>query len=86
MQPGNGSVSFFRTPTVKLSGDTVYDDVAFGPENLVLERGEIDRRVEKVLRDVGLNGLGEKSPHNLSGGEKRLLAIAGVLAMEPRSY
>ncbi len=74
----------FQDAESQIVGDTVYDDIAFGPENLRLKRQEIDRRVKKALVDVGLEGFEEKAPHNLSGGEKRLLAIAGVLAMEPQ--
>ena len=74
----------FQDADSQIVGDSVYDDVAFGPENLRLDRAEIDRRVEQALFDVGLDGFEKKSPHNLSGGEKRLLAIAGVLAMKPQ--
>ena len=74
----------FQNADSQIVGDTVYDDVCFGPENLRLEREEIEARVEKALADVNLGGALDKSPHNLSGGEKRRLAIAGVLAMAPR--
>lgn len=74
----------FQDADSQIVGETVYDDVAFGPENLRLDRSEIDRRVGLALGDVDLSGFEEKSPHNLSGGEKRRLAIAGVLAMNPR--
>ena len=74
----------FQDAESQIVGDTVYDDVAFGPENLRLQRAEIDRRVSRALSDVNLSGFEERTPHTLSGGEKRRLAIAGVLAMTPQ--
>ena len=74
----------FQDADSQIVGETVYEDVAFGPENLRLERLEIQRRVIQALRTVGLQDLADQRPHLLSGGEKRRLAIAGVLAMEPR--
>jgi len=74
----------FQDPDSQIVGETVYDDVAFGPENLSLERAEIKKRVADSLQAVGLTHLAEQRPYLLSGGEKRRLAIAGVLAMRPR--
>ena len=74
----------FQDADSQIIGDTVFDDVCFGPENLRLEREEIDTRARTALAAVNLNGQEDKSPHNLSGGEKRRLAIAGVLAMAPQ--
>lgn len=74
----------FQDADSQIVGETVYDDAAFGPENLGLPRQEIDRRVRQALAAVNLTGFEEKRPHCLSGGEKRRLAIAGVLAMAPR--
>ena len=74
----------FQDADSQIIGDTVYDDVSFGPENLRMQRTQIDQRVHQALSDVNLNGFEDRSPHNLSGGEKRRLAIAGVLAMSPR--
>jgi biotin transport system ATP-binding protein len=74
----------FQDADSQIVGETVYDDVAFGPENLLRDRVEIDRRVAEALAAVGLSGWEDKRPHLLSGGEKRRLAIAGVLAMAPR--
>ncbi len=74
----------FQNPDSQIVGETVYDDVAFGPENLSLDRAEIEKRVNESLQSVGLSHLAEERPHLLSGGEKRRLAIAGVLAMRPR--
>jgi biotin transport system ATP-binding protein len=74
----------FQDADSQIVGETVYDDVAFGPENLKLGRAEIDRRVQEALAATGLVHLAQKRPHLLSGGEKRRLTIAGVLAMQPR--
>ena len=74
----------FQNADSQIVGETVSADIAFGPENLRLGREEIDRRVEQALHIVGLEPLRDHSPHILSGGEKRRLAIAGVLAMQPR--
>ena len=74
----------FQDADSQIVGETVYDDAAFGPENLALARDQINRRVSRALAAVNLSGLENKQPHHLSGGEKRRLAIAGVLAMAPR--
>jgi biotin transport system ATP-binding protein len=74
----------FQDADSQIVGETVYDDTAFGPENLGFERSHIDRRVSRALAAVDLSGFENKQPHRLSGGEKRRLAIAGVLAMSPR--
>jgi len=62
---------------------TVYQDVAFGPANLGYDEVSVRKAVGKALRQVGLEGFERRAPHNLSGGEKKRVAIAGVLAMEP---
>lgn len=74
----------FQDADSQIVGETVYEDVAFGPENLQLDRREIQKRVDCALQTVGLQDLADQRPHLLSGGEKRRLAIAGVLAMEPQ--
>ncbi len=74
----------FQDADSQIIGETVYEDVAFGPENLKLSRDEINRRVSAALEAVGLTGLENKPPYLLSGGQKRRLAIAGVLAMQPK--
>jgi biotin transport system ATP-binding protein len=74
----------FQDADSQIIGETVREDIAFGPENLGLPREEQARRVDRVLRAMGLDALSEKPCHLLSGGEKRRLAIAGMLAMEPR--
>jgi len=65
-------------------GQTVAEDVAFGPENLNLSRKEVDDRVKESLEAVGLSAFANQQPHTLSGGQKRKLAVAGVLAMKPK--
>lgn len=62
---------------------SVYDDVAFGPRNYKLDEEEVNRRVIKALETVGCLHLKDKPPYRLSGGEKRSIAIATVLSMEP---
>ena len=75
----------FQYPEYQLFEETVAKDVAFGPNNLGLDAAEIEKRVETALKQVGLNPaeVSEKSPFELSGGQKRRVAIAGVLAMQP---
>lgn len=76
----------FQYPEYQLFEDTVEKDVAFGPKNMKLEKEEIDRRVKEALNLVGLDYdvYAKRSPFELSGGEKRRVAIAGVIAMEPK--
>jgi len=74
----------FQDPDSQIVGETVREDVAFGPENLGLPSEEITERVNGALRLMGLENLSEKPCYLLSGGEKRRLSIAGVLAMKPR--
>lgn len=74
----------FQYPEYQLFEITIYQDVAYGPKNLGLSEEEIKERVESSLRVVGLSeDLWQKSPFELSGGQKRRVAIAGVLAMNP---
>lgn len=74
----------FQYPEYQLFEETVYKDIAFGPKNMGLSDDEINIRVRSVLRFVGLDdSYLEKSPFDLSGGEKRRVAIAGVMAMNP---
>jgi biotin transport system ATP-binding protein len=73
----------FQDPRDQLVAATVGGDVAFGPENLGLSREEIDRRVADALAAVNLEGRAEESVHELSGGERERVAIAGALAMHP---
>lgn len=74
----------FQYPEYQLFEDTVYKDIAFGPKNMKLSESEIDRRVRKCANYLGIKESHlSKSPFDLSGGEKRRVAIAGVMAMEP---
>ena len=74
----------FQYPEYQLFEETVYRDIAFGPRNMGLEEAEIDRRVRQAAAFAGVGeSLLEKSPFELSGGQKRRVAIAGVIAMEP---
>ncbi len=74
----------FQYPEYQLFEETVYRDIAFGPKNMKLDAKEVDRRVRQAASFVGLeDALLEKSPFDLSGGQKRRVAIAGVIAMEP---
>ena len=75
----------FQYPEYQLFEETVYRDIAFGPTNMGLSKDEIDRRVRESAHFAGLtDDLLEKSPFALSGGQKRRVAIAGVIAMEPK--
>jgi energy-coupling factor transport system ATP-binding protein len=75
----------FQYPEYQIFEETVYRDIAFGPKNMGLGKDEIDRRVRQTALDVGIKEeLLEKSPFELSGGQKRRVAIAGVMAMEPK--
>ncbi len=73
----------FQDSDSQIVGETAREDVAFGPENLGLSREEIRQRVDWALRIMNLEGVAEKPCDLLSGGEKKRLAIAGVLAMKP---
>ena len=74
----------FQYPEYQLFEETVYADIAFGPKNMKLSEGEIDERVREAAALVGVDeGLFERSPLELSGGQKRRVAIAGVIAMRP---
>ena len=74
----------FQNPDNQIVGMSVEEDVAFGPSNLGLAAVEVRRRVDQALETVGLTGLQTHSPHALSGGQKQLLALAGLLAMNPK--
>lgn len=73
----------FQNPDDQLFAPTVIEDVAFGPMNLGFSDDEVDERVEEALKLVGMSGLEKKAPHHLSGGQKKRVAIAGILAMRP---
>lgn len=75
----------FQYPEYQIFEETVYKDIAFGPKNMGLDDAEIKRRVLETAHDIGLKEeLMERSPFELSGGQKRRVAIAGVMAMEPK--
>ena len=75
----------FQYPEYQLFEETVYKDIAFGPRNMKLDEGEIDRRVRRAAAFAGLGDeILQRSPFELSGGQKRRVAIAGVIAMEPK--
>ncbi len=74
----------FQYPEYQLFEETVYRDIAFGPKNMGLPAGEVDRRVREAAGFVGITDAQlQASPFDLSGGQKRRVAIAGVIAMEP---
>ena len=74
----------FQYPEYQLFEETVYKDIAFGPKNMGLDEGEVDRRVREAAGFVGITDRQlQASPFDLSGGQKRRVAIAGVIAMEP---
>ena len=73
----------FQNPDNQIFAPSVEEDVAFGPLNLKLPMDEVQRRVEDALKRVGMEGFEKKAPHHLSGGQKKRVAIAGILAMKP---
>ena len=80
----HGHVGYvMQHPERQLFAETVAEDVAFGPKNLHLPKDEVTRRCRGALKLVGLLGLEEASPFELSGGQQRMCAIAGILAMQP---
>ena len=74
----------FQNPDNQLVATIVEQDVAFGPENLGVERKELRRRVDSALETVGMTAYAKHEPHRLSGGQKQRVAIAGILAMMPQ--
>jgi cobalt/nickel transport system ATP-binding protein len=73
----------FQNPDDQIFAPTVEEDVAFGPLNLGLSMEEVQDRVEEALARVGMEGYEKTAPHHLSGGQKKRVAIAGILAMKP---
>ena len=74
----------FQNPDDQLFMPTVEEDVAFGPLNMGLDAGEVGMRISAAMRAVGAEGLRKRSPMQLSGGQKRAVALAAVLAMRPQ--
>lgn len=73
----------FQDTDTQILGETVYSEIAFGPENLGLSPESVRERVDRVMKDLSLEALRDRHPATLSGGEKRRLTIAGILAMAP---
>jgi cobalt/nickel transport system ATP-binding protein len=73
----------FQNPDDQIFAPTVEQDVAFGPTNLGLDEETIHHRVHEALRIMGIEDIAHRVPHHLSGGEKKRVAIAGIIAMEP---
>ena len=73
----------FQDPNDQLFAPTVKEDVAFGPMNLGLDYDEVEKRIRESLEMVGMSGFEEKTPHHLSGGQQKRVAIAGIIAMRP---
>ncbi len=74
----------FQNPDDQLFAPTVKEDVAFGPVNLGLSKGDVEKRVNESLKRVEMFEFKNKAPHHLSGGQKKRVAIAGILAMHPK--
>lgn len=74
----------FQNPDDQIFAPTVEEDVAFGPLNLGLPMEKVQKRVTEALARVGMSGFEKKAPHHLSGGQKKRVAIAGILAMKPK--
>ena len=73
----------FQDRNDQLFATTVKEDVAFGPMNLGLDYDEVEKRIRESLEMVGMSGFEEKTPHHLSGGQQKRVAIAGIIAMRP---
>ncbi len=74
----------FQNPDNQIVASIVEEDMAFGPENLGIEKTEIRQRVDKALEQVGMTEFRRRAPHNLSGGQKQRVAIGGIIAMKPK--
>jgi len=74
----------FQNPDDQLFAPTVLEDVAFGPMNMGLSNEDVEKRVKESLTRVGMEGYEKKAPHHLSGGQKKRVAIAGILAMKTK--
>ena len=74
----------FQNPDDQLFAPTVFEDVAFGPMNMGLDEEEVKERTQKALEVVGMADYAQKAPHHLSGGQKKRVAIAGILSMRPK--
>lgn len=74
----------FQNPATQLFSPTIEDELAFGPENLCVEREEIKRRMDNILKIINMEKYRFDNPNNLSGGQQQLIAIASVLMLEPQ--
>ncbi|MGK7911251.1 MAG: energy-coupling factor ABC transporter ATP-binding protein [Synechococcus sp.] len=74
----------FQDPNDQLFSSRVWDDIAFGPQNMGLTDDDVHRRVEQAMQVTGTQSLADRPPHQLSGGQKRMVAIASILAMQPK--
>lgn len=74
----------FQDPNDQLFSASVREDIAFGPTQMGCSVAEVEQRVDQALQETGIPGLANRPPHHLSGGEKQLAAIAGLLAMQPQ--
>ncbi len=73
----------FQNPDDQLFMPTVYEDIAFGPRNFGVQEEKIQQKMDQVLQDLGILSLKDRMAHKLSGGEKRMVALAGILIMDP---
>ncbi|MEO0769183.1 MAG: ABC transporter ATP-binding protein, partial [Cyanobacteria bacterium J06649_4] len=74
----------FQDPDDQLFSPSVKEDIGFGPQNMGLSPDEVTAQVNRALKTTGMEPLAERTPHHLSGGEKQMVAIAGILAMQPK--
>lgn len=74
----------FQYPSDQIFSPSVYDDIAFGPLNMGQSPQEVAQRVEQVMKETDITHLKDRAPHHLSGGQKRMVAIAGIQAMQPQ--
>lgn len=74
----------FQNPSTQLFSPTIEDELAFGPENLCVDRNEIDLRIEEILKIINMEEYRYENPNSLSGGQQQLIAIASVLMLNPK--
>ena len=74
----------FQNPSTQLFSPTIEDELAFGPENLCVDRDEIGKRIDKILKTINMEDYRYDNPNYLSGGQQQLISIASVLMMEPK--
>lgn len=74
----------FQNPSTQLFSPTIEDELAFGPENMCIEREEIGRRIDKILKTINMEEYRYDNPNNLSGGQQQLIALASVLVLGPK--